>query len=172
MAELRAAIEQGGGALPTPSPQLLQRLNGLQDSVQAWLPQAAPLSVADALRLCANANASTDQDWSSIAPQLEQALDELIAAREREGQRLATMPYNRVAQLRALAGRATPWCPGSWSSSASASWSAGKTPWPWPMAPWHRKQRSDRALTEATAFAIRIDVAEEITRLQSHPRRD
>ena len=26
----------------------------------------------------------------------------------------------------------------------------------------------DRALTEATAFAIRIDVAEEITRLNSH----
>ena len=26
----------------------------------------------------------------------------------------------------------------------------------------------DRALTEATAFAIRIDVAEEITRLESH----
>jgi uncharacterized protein (TIGR00255 family) len=26
----------------------------------------------------------------------------------------------------------------------------------------------DRALTEATAFAIRIDVAEEITRLSSH----
>ena len=26
----------------------------------------------------------------------------------------------------------------------------------------------DRALTEATAFAIRIDVAEEVTRLQSH----
>ena len=27
---------------------------------------------------------------------------------------------------------------------------------------------SDRALTEATAFAIRIDVAEEITRLNAH----
>jgi uncharacterized protein (TIGR00255 family) len=27
---------------------------------------------------------------------------------------------------------------------------------------------SDRALTEATAFAIRIDVAEELTRLDSH----
>jgi uncharacterized protein (TIGR00255 family) len=27
----------------------------------------------------------------------------------------------------------------------------------------------DRALSEATAFAIRIDVAEEITRLDSHP---
>ncbi|MCE1250907.1 MAG: DUF1732 domain-containing protein, partial [Comamonadaceae bacterium] len=26
----------------------------------------------------------------------------------------------------------------------------------------------DRALTEATAFAIRIDVAEEVTRLQAH----
>ena len=30
--------------------RVLQRLNTLQDSVRAWLPSAAPLSVADALR--------------------------------------------------------------------------------------------------------------------------
>ncbi|KAI5935440.1 Vacuolar protein sorting-associated protein 11 [Manis javanica] len=37
----------------------------------------------------------------------------------------------------------------------------------WPKAPW-REAAQDRALTEATAFAIRIDVAEEVTRLDSH----
>lgn len=168
--ELRAAIEsEGGGALPTPSPQLLQRLNGLQDSVQAWLPQAAPLSVADALRLCANANASTDQDWSSIAPQLaEQALGELIAAREREGERLATMLQDRVAQLRALAGRATPLVPRLVEQQRQRfmeRWKDAMALADGAVAP---EAAQDRALTEATAFAIRIDVAEEITRLQSH----
>ena len=32
----------------------------------------------------------------------------------------------------------------------------------------YKRQAQDRALSEATAFAIRIDVAEELTRLASH----
>ena len=58
--EVRAAIETTtSGSLAAPSPQLLQRVNSLQDSVKAWLPQAAPLSVADILRMAANEQTPT-----------------------------------------------------------------------------------------------------------------
>ena len=167
--EVRAALEaDDANSLQDPPPRLLQRLNSLQDSVRAWLPSAAPLTVADALRLCANTPTSTE-DWSEAVPALaEQALDALMAAREREGQRLAVMLIDRVEQLRALAKQAVPLVPQlveqqrlrfmeRWKEAMALT--DGSTP---------PEAARDRALTEATAFAIRIDVAEEITRLDSH----
>lgn len=168
--ELRAAIEgEDAGSLPDPAPRLLQRLNTLQDAVKAWLPQATPLSVADALRLCASASAQSDQDWSEIAPTLAgQALDELIAARAREGKRLAAMLQDRLGQLRALAQQAGPLVPQLVEQQRLRfveRWKEAMALADGSVAP---EAAQDRALTEATAFAIRIDVAEEITRLSSH----
>jgi hypothetical protein len=76
-----------------------------------------------------------------------------------------------MAQLRTLAaaGRAAGAATGG-AAARSASWSAGTTPWPWQRRR-HRSTARGRPgprLSEATAFAIRIDVAEEITRLASH----
>ena len=96
--EVRAALEnEDSNTLQDPPARLLQRLNSLQDSVRAWLPSAAPLTVADALRLCANAHSGTE-DWSEAVPVLaEEALTALLAAREREGKRLAAMVLDRTA---------------------------------------------------------------------------
>ncbi|HTH08219.1 MAG TPA: YicC/YloC family endoribonuclease, partial [Acidovorax sp.] len=45
--EVRAALEsEDNNALHDPPARLLQRLNSMQDSVRAWLPSAAPLTVA------------------------------------------------------------------------------------------------------------------------------
>src|SRR3954468_17457648 len=50
--EVRAAIENTAQAgVVEPSVKLLQRLNGVQDSIKAWLPGARELSVADVIRL-------------------------------------------------------------------------------------------------------------------------
>jgi len=168
--EVRAALDgDDGNTLQDPPARLLQRLNSLQDSVRAWLPNAAPLSVADALRLCANAHSGGEENWADTVPALaEEALDALLAAREREGKRLAAMLLDRVKQLRALAGQAGPLVPelveqqrqrflDRWNEAMALT--DGATP---------PEAARDRALTEATAFAIRIDVAEEITRLDSH----
>jgi uncharacterized protein YicC (UPF0701 family) len=110
--EVRAALENDdGNSLQDPAPRLLQRINSLQDAVKAWLPQAAPLTVADALRLCANAS-SGPEDWSEAVPPLaEQALAQLLAARAREGERLAAMLHDRLGQLRTLAQQAGPMVP-------------------------------------------------------------
>jgi uncharacterized protein (TIGR00255 family) len=169
--EVRISLEaDGGSGFPEPTPRLLQRLNSLQDSVKAWLPAAAPLSVADVIRLGASDDSSVaKEDWSEALPALAaRVLKELLAARAREGERLAAMLHDRVAQLRALSEQAGPLVPKlveqqrtrfmeRWQEAMSL---AAGTALP--------EAAQDRALAEATAFAIRIDVAEELTRLRSH----
>ena len=167
--EVRAAIDQdAASSLPQPSPALLQRLMSLQDQVQAWLPKANGLSVSDALRLCGQGVGGTT-DWSEIAPALaEQAVAELLASREREGKRLAQMLRDRIQQLRALAEQAVPLVPQLVEQQRQRfleRWQEAMGLTEGQVAP---EAAQDRALTEATAFAIRIDVAEEITRLDSH----
>ena len=171
--EVRAFIESGSAnSISDPAPRLLQRLNALQDNVKAWLPNAQALSVADVIRL-ASSEQSSKQDWSNaIMPLASKALKDLLSARQREGARLATMLLAHVTQLRALAAQAIPLVPQlvlaqrqrfmeRWNEAMNLGQSTGESA----VAP---DAARDRALTEATAFAIRIDVAEEITRLNSH----
>lgn len=167
--EVRASIEsEDANALPDPAPRLLQRLNSAQDAVRAWLPDAAPLSVADALRLCANAGSAQD-DWSDAVPALaEKALKDLLSAREREGKRLSAMLQDRLEQLRALAHQATPLVPKLVEQQRQRFMERWKEAMALADNATLPEAAQDRALTEATAFAIRIDVAEEITRLDSH----
>ena len=166
--EVRAAIENTANAgIGEPSAKLLQRLNGLQDNIKAWLPSARELSVADVLRLAAG-DTATKGDWGpDLTGVTEKTLKALLSAREREGARLAKMLQDHLAQLRALATQALPLVPQlveqqrtrfleRWQEAMGLS--GGTLP----------EAAQDRALTEATAFAIRIDVAEELTRLNSH----
>ena len=167
--EVRAAIDVSSNqSLPIPSATQLQRLVTLQDSVQAWLPKARDLSVADVLRLCSG-TATATTDWSEIAPALaEQAVTELLAARAREGERLADMLLDRIKQLRELAKTATPLVPQLVEQQRQKfleRWKEAMALGEGSVAP---EAAQDRALAEATAFAIRIDVAEEVTRLGSH----
>ncbi len=167
--EVRAFIENtAASAVNEPTPKQLQRLNALQDNVRAWLPEAPALSVADVIRL-AQSEQGLNRDWSRvIVPLAERALKDLLSARQREGARLALMLQERVGQLRLLATQAVPLVPQlvaqqrqrfleRWNEALALGDSNVST-----------QIAQERALTEATAFAIRIDVAEEITRLNSH----
>lgn len=167
--ELRAALESTTASVVTePSTRLLQRLNAIQDNVRAWLPSAQPLSVAEVIRLAVN-ESPPGKEWQTEALQLaDDVLNALMSAREREGARLATMLFDRIGQLRALAAQAEPLIPqlvaqqrqrflDRWAQAMELTDGQAKS-----------DMAQDRALTEATAFAIRIDVAEELTRLASH----
>ena len=168
--EVRMALDTSARhLLPEPSVRLLQRLNNVQDTVKAWLPQAGALSVADVIRLAASEQApAVTLGLADILPLAEQALAALLASRQREGDRLAAMLLERIGQLRLLAAQAVPLVPQlvaqqrqrfmeRWTEALALGDSA--------VLP---EAAQDRALSEATAFAIRIDVAEEITRLNSH----
>ena len=90
-----------------------------------------------------------------------------MSARQREGARLAKMLEEHLGQLRLLAKQAVPLVPKLVEQQRAKfleRWqdAMGLTGGTLPEA------AQDRALTEATAFAIRIDVAEELTRLNSH----
>ena len=167
--EVRASIESAtSNAVADPTPKLLQRLNAVQDNVKSWLPNAAPLSVADVIRLAGTEQASS-RDWSGVVvPVAEKALKELLSARQREGGRLAAMLLQRTAQLRTLAGQAVPLVPqlvAQQRQRFTERWAEAMALGDSAVSP---EAARDRALAEATAFAIRIDVAEEITRLESH----
>ena len=167
--ELRVSLESTSASnLRPPSSATLQRLGSLEDSVKSWLPQAAALSVADILRIATNEDRKPHDYSEELLKLAQKTLKELMSAREREGARLAQMLLDRTAQLRALAELAVPLVPKlveqqktrfleRWKEALALG---GSTALP--------EVAQDRALTEATAFAIRIDVAEEITRLSSH----
>lgn len=166
--EVRASIENTAQAgVVEPSTRLLQRLNGVQDGIRAWLPGARELSVADVIRLASNEGAAHG-DWGpELMAVAGKALDALLSARQREGERLAKMLQGHLSQLRALVDQAGPLVPQLVEQQRARfleRWqdAMGLTGGTLPEA------AQDRALTEATAFAIRIDVAEELTRLQSH----
>lgn len=167
--ELRATLEANSqNAIPDFSARLLQRLNTVQDSVKAWLPDAQPLSVADVIRLAAGELASSPGWRDQILPLGEQAINDLLSARQREGERLATMLLERVSQLRGLAAQAVPLVPQLVAQQRQRfldRWQEAMVLTEGSTLP---EAAQDRALTEATAFAIRIDVAEEITRINSH----
>ncbi|MDR3451253.1 MAG: YicC family protein [Rhodoferax sp.] len=167
--EVRAALESAAASpLPEPSPRLLQRLNALQDSIQAWLPDAPPLSVADVIRLSAP-EGRTDADWSQGLMELAgTTLQALLAAREREGARLATMLLGHLAQLRELTRQAGPLVPRVVEQQRNRFLERWKDAMALTDGATLPEAAQDRALSEATAFAIRIDIAEELTRLASH----
>ncbi|HEY3047370.1 MAG TPA: YicC/YloC family endoribonuclease [Polaromonas sp.] len=167
--EIRVSLESASSSnLRPPSSVTLQRLGSLEDNIKSWLPQATALSVADILRIATNEDKKPHDHSEELVKLTQKALKELMSAREREGARLATMLLDRTAQLRALAALAEPMVPKlveqqktrfleRWKEAMALG---GSTALP--------EVAQDRALTEATAFAIRIDVAEEITRLSSH----
>ena len=167
--EVRAALESSqDSALDEPSPRLLQRLNGLQDTIQSWLPSARALSVADVIRLSASQSALPDNLGPTVTTLAKTALKQLNQARAREGERLAQTLKDRVAQLRALAEQAAPLIPQLVDQQRQRfleRWREAMALTDGAVLP---EAAQDRALSEATAFAIRIDVAEELTRLSSH----
>ncbi len=167
--EVRASIESANaGGVTEPSPKLLQRLNSAQDSIKSWLPQAGALSVADVLRLAATEQSGV-RDWSAdLMPLAQGVVKELLGARQREGGRLSAMLSERLEQLRALAAQATPLVPQLVEQQRQRFLDRWKEAMALADGASLPEAAQDRALTEATAFAIRIDVAEEITRLNSH----
>ncbi|QHI97821.1 YicC family protein [Xylophilus rhododendri] len=167
--EVRAALESDAeGGLPDPSTRLLQKLVSLQDNIQTWLPRAAPLSVSDVIRLAGGSEGRGSEPADTVLELLDEAIAGMLAARKREGTRLAAMLKGHTAQLRILAETAAPLVPQLVEQQRQRfleRWTEAMALTEGATLP---EAAQDRALSEATAFAIRIDVAEELTRLASH----
>jgi uncharacterized protein (TIGR00255 family) len=179
--ELRATLDTDAAArIAAPGHALLQRLSHAQEQIRVWLPQAAPLSVADTLRLAGladGAQAVPPDGGARIEAALlalaRRTVDDLLAARAREGARLTDLLRERIAGLRQLAAQAAPLVPQAvaaqrerfltrWREALGAAQGEGGEAAPAPQA------AEERALAEAAAYAMRIDVAEELGRLTAH----
>ncbi len=167
--ELRVSLESNqGNNLRAPASTTLQRLGSMEDTVRSWLPGAAALSVADILRMAAGEDKSAHDYSDELLTLAKKALKDLLSAREREGARLAQMLLDRTAQLRALAAQAVPMVPKLVEQQKARFMERWKEAMALTDGSTLPEAAQDRALLEATSFAIRIDVAEEITRLSSH----
>lgn len=168
--ELRLSTRADGATQwPQPQADQLHRLARLQDSVHAWMPDAAGLSVQEVLQWCKSHAPAQALDEAALDA-AQRAIAGLREARAREGARLASVLSERVQRLRELAAQAEPLVPAiaqrqqqrfleRWKEALATSGGAQT------VAP---EALQERALNEATAFAIRIDVAEELARLRSH----
>jgi uncharacterized protein (TIGR00255 family) len=171
-----------------PTPALLTRLAEAQRVVLQALPDARPVSVHEALQWCRQGGAPDMPGETVVMESARQCLQALRASREREGARLGAMLLERVQALRELAAKAEPLVPQAvqrmqarfverWHEALTL---AGAAPAPtgsdgtpsrtgasgMPTVP--EAATHDRALQEAAAYALRIDVAEELSRLQVH----
>ncbi len=172
--EVRVASQRDSdSAWPQPQPDQLNRLSRLESTVTGWLPQARVLSVNEALQWCRLGGSAERLDEAALAAARE-AIAGLREAREREGARLVAILTERISHLRELAIQAAPLVPAvvkrqqqrfleRWQEAlqnvpASAGGGASIS----------ADALRDRALNEAAAYALRIDVAEELARLSAH----
>ncbi|HOX68265.1 MAG TPA: YicC family protein [Burkholderiaceae bacterium] len=156
-------------AWPQPQPEQLNRLSHVQSTIRGWMPTARELSINEVLNWC-KAGSVTERLDEAALDAARNAIDGLREARAREGQRLVDVLMDRVDRLRELAARAEPLVPATVARQQQkflerwreALEQAGATQ------TVSREALQERALNEAAAFAIRIDVAEELARLRSH----
>ena len=172
--ELRlAGRSDADNAFPAPTPEQLNRLSRVQSVVQGWLPQARDLSINEALQWCRSASPAEKLD-EAAQDAARQCIQGLLEARAREGARLASILQDKLQRLRELCEQAAPLLPqvvqrqqqrfiDRFNEALALAGSQAAA-----NAPSTADTARDRALAEAAAFAMRIDVAEELERLRAH----
>ncbi|MFH0934808.1 MAG: YicC/YloC family endoribonuclease [Pseudomonadota bacterium] len=145
------------------NPAVVQQLAAWSGQIREILPSAAELGVADVLRwngVLESAATSAETLHATLQTLLQQALKEYAAARQREGEKLKDFLLERVAQIESLCVAVAPRIPGA-------------------IAAYEAKLRArllealgseddERVRQEITLFASKVDVDEELSRLQTH----
>lgn len=142
---------------------LLDQLADAQAALRARFADAAPLSVNELLRwpgMLADDSLGFDEMLPAIVALAEAALDDLVAARRREGEKLADMIRERVARMRELVAVANPRMP-----AVVAEYQERLTA---KLRDAVASLDEDRIRQEVALYAQRIDVAEELSRLTTH----
>ncbi|HEX8873046.1 MAG TPA: YicC/YloC family endoribonuclease [Nitrosospira sp.] len=163
--DCRVNFSRIGGAedLQLINSDMLQKLLELDRTVREALPSARGLDVADIVRWpgILGSNAFPAENLGELCIDLlRAALDELAAARAREGEKLRAILLERLGRMRHLTAEVTPRVPAL-------------------LAAFQEKLRSrlheamincddERIRLELSLFAGKIDVDEELSRLTAH----
>lgn len=147
----------------TPNAALLARMASTETVVQEQFPNARPLSVSELLHW-PGMLADDSPEFEALQPVIvdlaNAVLDELLATRRREGEKLEAMIRERIARMRELTAAVAPRIP-----AIVEEYRARLT---------RRLQEvltttdEERIVQEAVLYAARIDVAEELSRLSAH----
>jgi uncharacterized protein (TIGR00255 family) len=171
--EIRMWREETGSQVAGMPPQAsLQKLAHLQDQIMTWFPDAAPLAVAEVMRLASTTAPTRHTSAEAVVGLVKDVLNALKLSRAQEGERLSAMLQDCCRQIRRLADSARPLVQLAvqqhqerFLSRWQEALAMGEA---FTGAALSDEAKTDRALTEAAAFAIRVDIAEELTRLHSH----
>jgi uncharacterized protein (TIGR00255 family) len=163
--EFRAGLmsPSGESAPAELSAHVLEQLTRLSAAVQQSFPQSRPLSVADILRwpgVLVTQQVSGDALHTAMLAALEQVIAELTASRAREGDKLAAIMLDRVAQIEALVARVRPLLPAllqSYQDKLAAK-----------LQEVLQGADEGRIHQELALYAQKIDVDEELGRLTTH----
>jgi uncharacterized protein (TIGR00255 family) len=152
-----------GGTTETLDLERMQTLLGLAQEVQSIFKDSRGLSTADVLRWPGVVRTAA-LDWSALLPEYQamaaEAITNLKAVRQREGQRLAELIKERTAAMRALVVKADPLIPAA--QQAYADKARAK------LLEVMGNAEDERIRQELTLYAVRTDVAEELGRLKVH----
>jgi uncharacterized protein (TIGR00255 family) len=160
---------KAGEALPAGTAinaEALARLQSLAQEVARALPQATPLRVADVLRwpgVLAEVPLDEEATRRAALELCRRALDELVAARSREGAKLAQAIGERIAAMRRGVEALAPHLP-----QALADYQARLSEKLREALGNAAGANDERVRAELALFASKVDVDEEITRLQAH----
>jgi len=141
----------------------LARLARLAAEVRKAIPDAQPLRVSEVLHwpgvLAEDGDVATELRDAALAA-MQDALGELAGSREREGEKLAAMIRERVALIRARLAELGPVVPQA--IAAYEDKLAAK------LREALASADEERIRQEIAVFGVRIDVAEELSRLAAH----
>jgi uncharacterized protein (TIGR00255 family) len=164
------------GAAQNLNAELLDGLSKMQQEVRQRFPDAPLLTVNELLRwpgVIADAEAAQDALQAEVQALIGDALNAFIDTRAREGAALQTMLLSRVDEMEAIVQRITPLIPqaiAQFQQKATermkeALGLAAPNGGPTTVS---REEALERIRQEVTLYGIRIDVAEELSRLSAH----
>jgi len=156
-------VESGAPAASQLNDAALSHLKALAAKAQKAFPKADGLRIADVLRwpgVVAGAAFDERELRATTEKLCRRALDELVAARGREGAKLAEAVGERVAAMRKCVEKVAPLMPQSVAAyqaklSERLKEALGSAD-------------DDRVRAEVAVFAAKVDVDEELTRLRAH----
>jgi uncharacterized protein (TIGR00255 family) len=161
--DCRLALAEGmGQTVSKLDPEAVARLRALAEAARKAFPDASPLRVADVLRWPGVIAGDGDEESlrAAVAALCRRALDDLAAARSREGAKLAAAILERVRAMRRRVEQVAPLLP-----QAIAAYQEK-------IAERLREAvgsaDDERMRSEIALFAARVDVAEEMERLRAH----
>ncbi len=169
--------KSAAGATHNLNATLLTSLSKIQQEVQQHFANAPVMSVNELLRwpgVIEEPEITQETLQADIQSVMAQALDAFVDTRSREGSALQTMLLTRIDDMEAIVQRITPLIPqaiaqfqqkatermkealGLATQNSAASQSVS------------REDALERIRQEVTLYGIRIDVAEELSRLSAH----